>query len=84
MCKELDKLREEWEKGMQIIVEKEIEMIGNTKKIVVLRDKNDRYFIHRYWFSQLQGKWQISVDLQDATLSELLEFLLENAYYERR
>ena len=81
MCKELGKLREEWEKGMQIIVEKEI---GNTKKIVVLRDKNDRYSIHRYWFSQLQGEWQISVDLQDATLSELLEFLLENTYYEGR
>ena len=72
VVKNLGKLREEWEKGMQIIVEKEIEKI---KKIVVLRDKNNRYFIHRYWLD-LQERWQISVDLQDATLSELLEYLI--------
>ena len=72
VVKNLGKLREEWEKGMQIIVEKEIEKI---KKIVVLRDKNNRYFIHIYWLD-LQGRWQISVDLQDATLSELLEYLI--------
>jgi len=72
VVKNLGKLREEWEKGMQIIVEKEIEKI---KKIVVLRDKNNRYFIHIYWLD-LQERWQISVDLQDATLSELLEYLI--------
>lgn len=69
----LDDLRKEWEKDLEVVVEKDI---NDFKKIVVLKNKDGKYFVHRYWFSLKRG-WQVSVDLAEATINELTKFLIE-------
>ena len=69
----LDEIRKEWEEGMEVVAEKE----SGMELLVILKDNNGKYFIHRYWWVGNYAVCKVSVDLHNATAEEVMKYLLK-------
>lgn len=61
--KTLKELREQWEKDMEVVVTIPIDLSGYKKLLVVLKNKNGCFSLHRYFV--LGSEWTVSVDVQE-------------------
>ena len=71
MIKNLDNIRTQWEKGLEVkavLGEKESGTIR-----VVLQDINELFHLHRYF--KIGDIWNISTDLQSVLIDEIWEKL---------
>lgn len=71
--------RKGWEKGCTVVSETPIVIEGFKKLLVIIKTKDDKYNLNRYWESGMgSGEWSVSVDLHHETLQKCLDRLKED------
>lgn len=73
-----------WEKDFHLLLDKEYE---DAMYRLLKHNKTEKYQVNRYF--QLQNpystreapKWQVSVDLKDASAEEVIRYFWENVWY---
>ena len=76
----LQEVRSDWEKGLKIIAEVPRYIVDNIPAeldnlIVILKNEEDKYFIHRYFSTSTFSDFVVSVDLRLGDAKDVLNFI---------